>query len=78
MDIHSHDADQFLELSGDSLIGTSSKSFPMLEDDIVKGIDDNLEIIIIRLTGRSSDLEIGTISDMHGINKTTLAKKAYD
>ncbi|XP_015161580.1 uncharacterized protein [Solanum tuberosum] len=78
MDIHSHDVDQILELSGDSLTGTSSKSFPMLENDIVQGIDDDLEIIIIRLTGRLSDLEIVTILGMHGINKTTLAKKAYD
>ncbi|XP_006346788.2 putative late blight resistance protein homolog R1A-3 [Solanum tuberosum] len=48
MDILSHDADQVLELSGDSLIATSSTSYPMMKDDIVYGLDDDLEIIINR------------------------------
>nr|UUV67969.1 Rpi-amr3 [Solanum americanum] len=79
MDIVSHDADdQVLELSaGDSLIGASSISYSMLEDDIVQGIDDDLEIIINRLTGRPRDLDVVTITGMGGIGKTTLARKAY-
>ncbi|XP_055802715.1 putative late blight resistance protein homolog R1A-3 [Solanum dulcamara] len=79
MEIVSHDTDdQVVELSGDSLIGTSSTSYPMLEDDTVKGLDDDLEIIINRLIGRSRDLDVVTISGMGGIGKTTLARKAYD
>jgi len=82
MEIVSHDADQILELSGDSMIGTSSTSYAMLsdklEDGIVRGIDDDLEIIIKRLTGPPSDLDIITITSMGGIDKTTLARKAYD
>ncbi|XP_059281095.1 LOW QUALITY PROTEIN: putative late blight resistance protein homolog R1A-10 [Lycium ferocissimum] len=75
-----HD-DQILESAGDSLIGASSRSNPMLqhlEDDIVRGLDDDLEIIVKRLTGRSSNLDIVTITGMGGIGKTTLARKAHD
>ncbi|KAK6791052.1 hypothetical protein RDI58_010133 [Solanum bulbocastanum] len=78
MEIVSHHADQVLELSRDSLIATSSTSYPMLEDDIVQGLDDDLEIIINRLKGQPRDLVVVTISGMGGIGKTTLAKKAYD
>ena len=49
MEILSHDADQILELTGDSLIGVSSMSDPMLsdqlKDDIVHGLDGDLKII---------------------------------
>uniref|UniRef100_M1BAT6 NBS-coding resistance gene analog n=1 Tax=Solanum tuberosum TaxID=4113 RepID=M1BAT6_SOLTU len=66
MEILSHDADQILELTADSLIGASSMSDPMLsdqlKDDIVKGLDGDLEIIDKRLRGPMSYLDIVTIS----------------
>ncbi|WMV22771.1 hypothetical protein MTR67_016156 [Solanum verrucosum] len=82
MELLSHDADQILELTADSLIDASSMSDPMLsdhlKDDIVQGLDCDLKIIDKRLRGPTSDLDIVTISGMGGIGKTTLTKKAYD
>ncbi|MCD7463476.1 hypothetical protein HAX54_050695 [Datura stramonium] len=65
--------------TGDSLIGSSSRSnvMPNLGDATV-GLDDDLTMIIERLTGPPSALDIVTISGMGGIGKTTLATQAYD
>ncbi|MCD7464157.1 hypothetical protein HAX54_052217 [Datura stramonium] len=50
-----------------------------LKEDIVQGFDDGFEIIVKRLTGQPSDLDIVTITGIGGIGKkTALAKKAYD
>ncbi|KAM3280996.1 putative late blight resistance protein R1A-3 isoform X1 [Capsicum chacoense] len=73
---------EILEVSGDLGIDTSFTSYAsvsvQLGDDVVHGLDYDLEIIVNRLTGPSTDLDIVTITDMGGIGKTTLAKKAYD
>ncbi|XP_019237297.1 PREDICTED: putative disease resistance protein At1g50180 [Nicotiana attenuata] len=78
-----HDADDYqtLELPRYSLIGTSYTSNQMLsylENDIVQGFDDDLEIIVKRLTGLPSDLDIFTILGMGGFGETTLSRKTYD
>ncbi|MCD7448060.1 hypothetical protein HAX54_037762 [Datura stramonium] len=46
--------------------------------DATVGLDDDLTMIIERLTGPPSALDIVTISGMGGIGKTTLATQAYD
>ncbi|KAH0675148.1 hypothetical protein KY285_022949 [Solanum tuberosum] len=66
------DDDEIVALTG------SNPMVPNLEDVYVRRLDDDLELIVERLKGRKSDLDIVTLSGMGGIGKTTLARKTHD
>ncbi|KAM3304222.1 hypothetical protein P3S67_015254 [Capsicum chacoense] len=51
---------------------------PNLGSAIVWGLDDDVELIVERLRGQQSDLDIVTVSGMGGIGKTTLARRTHD
>ncbi|XP_019239686.1 PREDICTED: putative late blight resistance protein homolog R1B-12 [Nicotiana attenuata] len=75
---HGHDiesADDHFK-TRESMLGSPSRS--SFNTNAVVGLDDDLEKIIERLLGSSSERKVVAITGMGGIGKTILAKKAYD
>ncbi|XP_015168438.1 putative late blight resistance protein homolog R1A-10 [Solanum tuberosum] len=57
---------------------SNKRSIPSIDDDEVVGFENDAEIIMKKLTGRTKELDVLSIFGMPGLGKTTLARKVYN
>ncbi|KAG5601794.1 hypothetical protein H5410_033164, partial [Solanum commersonii] len=57
---------------------SNKRSIPLIDDDEVVGFENDAEIIMKKLTGRTKELDVLSIFGMPGLGKTTLARKVYN
>ncbi|KAH0658994.1 hypothetical protein KY285_027545 [Solanum tuberosum] len=57
---------------------SNKRSIPSIDDDEIVGFEDDAEIIMKKLTGRTKELDVLSIFGMPGLGKTSLARKVYN